>query len=456
LLVDLDRETGNGEQVRRILANHFRGDLQLGQVDGHRLGVGEVKARVATALRKYTPEIGLLLLDRRSLEFGGELVGSFRNGHMPPVIALGPFDDATRLMELRDSGAADFASSPVTDAELIARVSACLPSRNDEPGVFMTEFNARIAPLKFITRNAALIGELQKLLRFAAADGTILLTGETGTGKEILAHAAHRLSRRAAGPFVVVDCTRLPPNLVESTLFGHVRGAFTGATSAEKGRLLQAEGGTVFIDEINSLDISLQGKLLRVLETGEIDPVGSSKTVKVNTRVIAATNSNLLARVRTGAFREDLWYRLNVLPISVPPLRERLEDITALATEFLRQAGKRMDSGCLRKLTSHRWQGNVRDLKNFLERTALLSGKAIIAEEEIDLGQERHAPDEGHKLQEELDRAKAEAARALLRRRLLAANWNVSKVARNGQMDAGQLRGVLKDLGINRPNGSSI
>ncbi|MDZ4064787.1 MAG: sigma 54-interacting transcriptional regulator, partial [Coriobacteriia bacterium] len=216
--------------------------------------------------------------------------------------------------------------------------------------------------------------------RVASTNSTVLLLGESGTGKELFARAVHNISERARGPLIKLNCASIPAHLVESELFGHEKGAFTGAVAARRGRFSMADGGTIFLDEVGELPLDLQAKLLRVLQEGEFEPVGGTKTVRVNVRVVAATNRDLEAMVRDGAFREDLFYRLCVFPVQIPPLRERGEDIVVLAEAFLdecaRRMGREMDRLSLEqrsRLTSYRWPGNVRELRNVIERAVILS-----------------------------------------------------------------------------------
>ncbi len=211
------------------------------------------------------------------------------------------------------------------------------------------------------------------------SDANVLLLGETGTGKELVAQAIHRNSPRAAGPFVVVNCAALPETLMESELFGHERGAFTGAVSRQEGRFLLAHRGSLFLDEIGELSLTTQAKILRVLQTREFEPLGSTRTLKVDVRIIAATNRNLEARVRDGRFRDDLFYRLNVFPIVLPPLRERLDDLALLADHFLRTYGaknrrkiKTMSPEVLQAFQDHPWPGNIRELENVIERGVIV------------------------------------------------------------------------------------
>ena len=218
------------------------------------------------------------------------------------------------------------------------------------------------------------------LQRVAATDATVLVVGETGTGKELIAHALHEASPRKDRPLVRVNCAAIPGTLMESEFFGHERGAFTGATTRREGRFAAADGGTIFLDEVGELPLDLQAKLLRVLQEGEFEPLGSARTRKVNVRVVAATNRDLAAMVAAGKFREDLFYRLNVFPLRVPPLRERAEDIPLLARAFVerlaRRMGRRVDAlhpDDLRRLQEYAWPGNVRELQNVIERALILA-----------------------------------------------------------------------------------
>ena len=219
----------------------------------------------------------------------------------------------------------------------------------------------------------------------AATDVTVLIVGETGTGKEVIAHALKNNSPRAEKPFVTLNCAALPESLAESELFGHKKGAFTGAVGNQTGRLQAADGGTVFLDEVDSLPVPLQAKLLRFLETGEIQPVGENFTSRVDVRVIAATNTSLQDRIAKGEFRKDLYYRLNVVPLEIPPLRERMGDIQVLLQHFQSQFARDHNlpapvysKNALNRLLSYHWPGNVRELRNVCERLSiLLAGRTI-------------------------------------------------------------------------------
>jgi Nif-specific regulatory protein len=242
------------------------------------------------------------------------------------------------------------------------------------------------------TRSGGLVGTSDAMRivyemvdQVAPSDATVLITGESGTGKELVAAEIHRASRRAEGPLVKVNCAALPESIIESELFGHEKGAFTGAVNQRKGRFELAHGGSIFLDEIGELSPQVQVKLLRVLQEREIERIGGSSTVKVDVRVIAATNRNLEDELRAGRFREDLYYRLNVFPIRVPPLRERKSDIVLLADHFSEKYAerngkliRRISSPALDLLTSYHWPGNVRELENCIERAVILSTDKVI------------------------------------------------------------------------------
>ena len=254
-------------------------------------------------------------------------------------------------------------------------------------------------PLPDIVGSSPAMQEVYRLTKLAApTNASVLIIGETGTGKEVIAKAIHKLSRRSDGPYIRVNCGALHENLLESELFGHVKGAFTGAIDNKTGRFEAAHGGTIFLDEISSMSAKLQVKLLRVLQEREFERVGESRTIRVDVRVVAATNQSLEDEIEAGRFRDDLYYRLNVIPISLPPLRERRDDLILLAQFFLKRYGEinRRDVPELTEelkaaIVSHDWPGNVRELENAIERLIVLSTGKTVAGDLLRLGRPKYA-----------------------------------------------------------------
>jgi transcriptional regulator with PAS, ATPase and Fis domain len=241
-----------------------------------------------------------------------------------------------------------------------------------------------------VGKSAALQKLMQKVARVAASDASVLLLGESGTGKEMIAQAIHQKSARAGHPFVAINCAALTETLLESELFGHEKGAFTGAAAQKKGKLEMAEGGTVFLDEIGELAAPLQAKLLRVLQQREFERVGGTRTMKLDLRLIAATNRDLAAEARRGAFREDLYHRLNVIALQLPPLRDRSEDIPELAEHFLQRAATRcarrvsgISPEAMAHLMAYPWPGNVRELENAIERGVVLGQSETLLADDL-------------------------------------------------------------------------
>ncbi|MBI2900110.1 MAG: sigma-54-dependent Fis family transcriptional regulator [Planctomycetes bacterium] len=294
-----------------------------------------------------------------------------------PVILVTAHGTIESAVEAMRKGAFDYVIKPFKLDELEILVERALRHRGLTIENEYLRTRVRDAAERFVP-----IPGLQPLVEKAAAsDATVLVSGETGTGKEVVARTLHQGSPRRNAPFLCVNCAALSAGLLESELFGHEKGAFTGADRQRKGRFELADGGTILLDEVSEIDPGLQAKLLRVLQERTFERVGSSQTRRADVRVIATTNRNLRDEVAKGRFREDLYYRLNVIPIHVPPLRERREEIPALVEHFL--GGRRLSKGALRALVEYSWPGNVRELKNILERAQVLSGAEEIPESVI-------------------------------------------------------------------------
>ncbi|MFN2550064.1 MAG: sigma-54-dependent transcriptional regulator [Myxococcales bacterium] len=295
-----------------------------------------------------------------------------------PVVVMTGSRSVSGAAESMRLGAITVLEKPVPLDVLENEVKQAMADRGELDDALTAAGSAGI-----VGSSSAIRAVLDILLLAAPTDATVLIEGETGTGKELVAQALHRLSRRAKGPLVAVNCAALPENLLESELFGHVKGAFTGASESRQGRFRQAEGGTLFLDEIGEMPLGVQAKLLRSLQENEVQPVGADKAVQVDARVIAATNRNLDKAVADGKFRADLYYRLNVVPLQLPPLRERPEDVPALAAHFLRAKNRRLAPHALDALRRYNWPGNVRELQNLIERLAVLRPEGELQLEDL-------------------------------------------------------------------------
>ena len=316
----------------------------------------------------------LLMVDYE-LDIAGLIAANEAERIRVPVVACGVGADPKRAADAIRAGAKEFIPLP-PDAELIAAVLAAV-SDDDKP---------------LVARDPAMQAVIRLADQVAASDASILITGESGVGKEVMARYVHKASRRADRPFISVNCAAIPENLLESELFGHEKGAFTGALARRIGKFEEADGGTLLLDEISEMDARLQAKLLRALQEREIDRVGGGKPVRVDIRVLATSNRDLAQAVREGTFREDLLYRLNVVNLRLPPLRERPGDILALAEHFARKYAaanglpdRQLSAEARRRLVLHRWPGNVRELENAMHRAVLLSTGPEVHEEAIRL-----------------------------------------------------------------------
>jgi len=293
-----------------------------------------------------------------------------------PVLVITAFGNVETAVTAMKEGAYDFIGKPFHRDQLLLAVSKALERRRLSAEV--RDLRIRASGVgRDVTFVSAAMGRLLEMAdRVAVTDATVLVTGESGTGKEVVARRIHVRSRRAEGPFIAVDCAAIPAELLESELFGHARGAFTGAVRDRAGRFRQASGGTLFLDEVAEIPAGLQGKLLRAIQERMVDSVGADTPVPVDVRIVAATNRDLRARIREGAFREDLYYRLNVVELAVPPLRDRPDDIPPLVNRFLSDfaAGREIavPAAVVEELSRRPWPGNVRELKNACERMVIL------------------------------------------------------------------------------------
>lgn len=310
-----------------------------------------------------------------------------------PVLVMTNYASLRSAVDAMKMGAVDYIAKPFDEADILQIVSSILAKQAPEPND---------APLESDSSKQSLYGRCQAMRRVfklmekvAPTEATVLIQGETGTGKELAARSLHQLSRRSSREYVCVNCAAIPESLIESELFGHEKGAFTGAVSARNGLIEAADGGTLFLDEIGELPLEAQARLLRVLQEGEIRRVGSTQSRKVDVRLIAATHRNLKALARTGQFREDLFYRLNVIQLKLPPLRDRGNDIVGLTDTLLTKISAKLGNpkaqiteDALKAIRSYNWPGNVRELENAIERGAILCDDNIISADLLDIDSE--------------------------------------------------------------------
>lgn len=355
------------------------------------------------------------------------------------VTAFGTIESAIQAMKL---GAYDYLSKPVNGDNLRRVVARALENVRlcEEVETLRRSLNQKFGFENLVGTSSALLYVLDVAARAAQSDATVLIHGETGTGKELVARGIHTNSRRSAKPFVMVNCGAIPKDLLESELFGHVKGAFTGAIAHKKGKLEIADGGTVFLDEIGELPLELQVKLLRLLQEREIEKVGEVGKIKVDVRILAATHRNLHAMVEAGSFREDLYYRLNVVPIELPPLRARASDIPELVEYFFARARKKqgrpelhLAAATLPYFCAYRWPGNVRELENVIERLVVLTPHNQIGVDDLPEPIRRQRPP-FQTLQMDLPEqgfSLENVEKELIEQALKKCNWNQSRAARS-------------------------
>lgn len=341
----------------------------------------------------------IVLLDFKLPDLDGmEILQQIQQQHPGPyVIVMTAFSSVENAVAAMKAGAFDYLAKPFTDDELLLTISKALEKKRlvEENQALRQQLIETYGFSNIVGENAAIKKIFADIAKVAPTDTTVLIYGEPGTGKELFARAIHTYSQRASRQFVPIDCSTLSPTLLESELFGHVRGAFTGAVRDKPGIFEVANKGTLFLDEVANLSLEIQGKLLRVLETHDYKPVGASYFKKADVRLLAATSKDLKVMCQEGSFREDLYYRLNVFPIYLPPLRERPDDIPRLAYYFLRQfcrkLGKRIEgfsAEALEMLQSYSWPGNVRQLKNLIERLVIIADGPVI--QAADLAEHLH------------------------------------------------------------------
>jgi two-component system nitrogen regulation response regulator NtrX len=426
------------------------------EYEGYRVAEAATGPEGLERIAKETPD--LVLLDIKMPRMDGlEVLGRIHESHpeLPVVMVSGHGTVSTAVEALRN-GAHDFMEKPLDREVVLHRIRTVLDQRRleEEVGDLKLQEEAR---WRMVGSSPALDQVRAAMERAAPSGAAVLITGESGTGKELAARAIHAASGRADKPFIKVNCAAIPEDLIESELFGHRKGAFTGADRDQVGKFVKADGGTLFLDEVADMSLKTQAKVLRALQDGEVEPVGAAESITVDVRVITATNKELMTEIDSGRFREDLFFRLNVIPIDLPPLRERREDIPELvhhfSDAFARENNyheKAFTDAALTELRRRPWRGNIRELRNQVERLLIMTpGETIDAPdlpEEIPSGAGRGRDFDAATLRE----FKETTERAFLEAKLREHDWNVTATARAIDTPRSNLYKKLEQYGLSR------
>lgn len=452
------------EGMRQTLAQYLA-------ADGHTVITAEDGREGIKKVREA--RVDLVITDLKLPHKSGLEVLQAVKEHSPavPVIVMTAFGTIETAVEAVKQGADDFLTKPIEPEQLLLRVGKALEKRRlVTENLFLREEVAKhLGFPRILGKSPAILEALDKVRKVAQGNTTVLLLGESGTGKELFARALHALSPRAQEPFVAINCAAIPRDLLESEFFGHERGAFTGATDRGIGKFELADRGTIFLDEIGELDLGLQAKLLRVLEGASFMRVGGTAKLQMDVRVVAASNRDLQVAIRDQRFREDLFYRISVFPVTIPPLRDRREDIPALVEHFiayfsaeLKKPSKTLSVEAAEVLKAQPWTGNVRELQNSIERAIILADGPTIRPEHLGLGRDADRvpspPEEGGggegtetgSLQEAAGRATRAVESRLIREALAASGGNKTEAAKRLKVGYKTLLTKIKEYGIDK------
>ncbi len=434
--------------------------VQLFEYEGHTVSAAEEGHSGIELAKKLRPDVTFLDVKMPGLD-GLDVLAKIREEDPQAVVVMisghGTIDTA---VEATRKGAYDFLEKPLDTDRLLVTLRRALELKGLTRSVeaLKREVESRY---EIVGNSFAIRQVLERVEKVSPTEARVLITGENGTGKELVARAIHRLSARAEQAFIEVNCAAIPSELIESALFGHMKGSFTGAIADRAGKFEQADGGTLFLDEVGDMSLEAQAKVLRALEEGVVTRVGGSKAIEVDVRVIAATNKDLEGEIEGGSFREDLFYRLNVVPIHVPPLRERREDIPMLVQHFADIMSTRegvtprkFEEAAVLRLAGLPWPGNVRELRNTVERLMILSSGDAVRVDDVDLlvTARGGAPGVGTEIlsAETFSDFKDRAERAYILQRLRENDWNVAETARQIDMPRSNLYKKIEKYGLVR------
>jgi two-component system response regulator GlrR len=399
--------------------------------------------RIAEAVAAWSPDLLLLFLSGDPLVLTGAIFFELarRNKWSVPVVAVCPTAKPKEVVELIELGASDVMTTPLRSKEIVHRLltlHAYADQMEDPP---VAQLRAAPGLEHIVGESPGFVALIKHIAPFAKYDVCLLILGETGTGKEVFARAIHYRSTRSGKPFIPVNCGAIPVDLLENEFFGHESGAFTSANSARRGVIKEADGGTLFLDEVDCLPLLAQVKLLRFLQDGQFRPLGSASVCTADVRIIAASNVNFTEALESGRFRKDLYYRLNVLSLKLPPLREREDDIVLLAQHFLAKyadkfsaKARELSPAALRKLVYHNWPGNVRELENVIQRAVVMATHAMIRPDDICTGDPESNP-ENQTFRQLKAKAIDRFEQSYVRRLLLIHEGNITKAARSAGKD---------------------
>jgi two-component system, NtrC family, nitrogen regulation response regulator NtrX len=441
----IDDEAGIRMTLRMIL-----------EYDGYDVEEAEDGKTGLQKIQELQPDVAILDVKLPKLDGLEVLERLAAAGPMPPILVISGHGTIQTAVRATQMGAYDFLEKPLEKDRILLSVRNALQHLElaRENRMLRQEVGKKY---QFVGSSPAIREVLEQVERAAPAMATVLVTGESGTGKELIARLIHDKSRRAGKPFIQVNCAAIPEELIENELFGHVKGAYTGASEIQVGHFEQADGGTIFLDEIADMSFKTQAKVLRVLQEREFQRVGSSKLLTTDVRVIAATNKDLKSAIAQGTFREDLYFRLNVILLHVPPLRDRLEDIPALveyfATRFCQENGlrpKRFSEEALRSLQRYHWPGNIRELRNTVERTVIMKDKDLIDATDLPAAEFRRSEepelDTNYKTLREF---KDFAERMFLIKKLNEFDWNIKRTAEEIDTQRSNLYKKLEQYKLN-------